>query len=132
MTSRFDTFVYSILDESYTNNDNFHSWLAPNGDIYPVTSAKSHGDWADDYLRSKGFDTSKIKKYDSIIDTMFKNGWCRVTKYGDTIYIHKTGTPPTKYSLRNIIDNCIQNNMQFIKLDNETDMDRVLWANDDY
>lgn len=130
MTPQFDIF-YKLFNENQ-NKHMFYSWLSPNGDVYPIPSNQSHGDWADNFLKSKGLDTNKIKKYESILDIMFKKGWCRITKYGDTVYCHKTGIPPTERSLKNIIDACVENNIQFIKLDNETDIDKILWANEQY
>jgi hypothetical protein len=121
----FSSFYKLFLENRELKN--FHSWLSPNGEIYPVQH--SHGDWAEKFLSSKGIDTNEIKKYESLLNVMFREGWSRITIHHPDVYCHKTGSPPTNYSLRKLINDCEENNIKSIILDNETDYDKTLWFN---
>lgn len=121
----FTNFVNTVLTES---QGHLYGWLKPDGEYIPIHI--SHGDWADKYLQSKGIDTNKIKKYDSIVNELFKRGWSRITAFGDTVYCHKTGEKPKR--IQGIVDISIENDMKSIKWDNETDADATLWFNDNH
>jgi hypothetical protein len=121
----FTNFVNTVLTES---QGHLYGWLKPDGEYIPIHI--SHGDWADKYLQTKGIDTNKIKKYDSIINELFKRGWSRITAFRGTVYCHKIGEKPKR--IQSIIDICIENNIKTIEWDNETDDRHILWSNDNH
>jgi hypothetical protein len=119
-TDSFKEFFKIYLEQ--LSKEVFYSWLSPSGQFFLVKT--NHGTWAKEYLK-------QLAQTGDIMNIMFAKGRFRITRYGDTAYCHNTLTKPSGKALKALIDSCIENNMQFLKWDNEDD-DIVLWTNDEF
>lgn len=106
----------------------FYAWLSPSGQLHSVDT--NHGEWAEKYLKSNTLDHSSLQS-DNMINLLFKKGWFRITRYGESVYCHNPFIRPSGKPLKSLIDNAIEYNIKNIRWDNEDD-DIILWMNEDY
>jgi len=116
----FKHFFHKIFLES-SGRDLFYSWLSPNGEFFKITSPDTHQEWAQKFLASN----------DNVLDTMFRKGWFRITRYGDEIGCHNNFIRPSGKPFKQLIDTALENNMSSVEWDNEEDS-KIIWTNSDY
>ena len=114
-----------------------YSWLTPEGTFIPVESGSDHGIEAHMIiLKNKklqirlGKDLGSVRNGDKI-NYLMNNKFQRITYYGDDLYSHNPKFPPTNKQLFALKNIAIENQMRFIRWDNEDD-DKILWNNLDY
>jgi hypothetical protein len=105
----------SALRRRYSRGSETHSWVAPNGKVFPVEG--THHEW--------------IKRYGlPHIHEAFDKGWVRVTHVGRTLIAHKPGDPPNYKQKAAIADVAMLNGMHEAVHDDDEN-ERTLWSRDD-
>lgn len=116
----FKHFFHQIFLEN-SSRDLFYSWLSPDGKFYKITSPDTHQEWAQKFLATN----------DNVLDTMFRKGWFRITRYGDEIACHNNFVRPSGKAFKQLIDTALENHMSSVEWDNEDDS-KIIWTNSDY
>lgn len=113
-----------ILETIYENRKVFYSWMDKKGKIYSIKPTKTHGDFALLFAKNP-------HEKENYLNNMFKDGWLRLTFYGDDVYAHNTINKPNSTQMNELVNRSIEHNIRRIIWDNE-DIDKVLWANENY
>ena len=107
-----------IMSYSPTNNQ---SWLDPSGNFHPIDRKDSgdgfltHEQWA----KNKGY---KLKG-------LYKKGWLRIKKYGDTLWASNAEKVPPNYKQERELQNWASENPVFKKISFDNgEKEIIIWS----
>lgn len=131
--SESNELIGNVVKENndHSNLNIFYSWLSPSGEFFPIPNMETHDSWMYRYMRRKGMiDLDIPRGHIDVVETAFTKGWCRITRYGDSVYCHNSVYKPSGKILKALIDSAIEHNMGKIVWDSEDD-EKVLWSEHD-
>jgi hypothetical protein len=110
------------------SRDDSYSWQDPSGKFHSISGHDTHASWAAREL-DQSLHGNITQQRDSVM-TMWKKGWMRIARDGDTIYAHNEVMMPNRKQQKQLEDLAIEQGFSKVVADGGEEY-KVIWSEHD-